>query len=144
MRFRKIRQGGWWQFQQRILQSVLNSGRDTGRTLWGPYGDYFEGAWGIITLWIMYPLSSSINVSIFHITWLDTFWTDLLFHLQSCSCLLLQAKHILSMFSMPNLVLSAWDTEINKTQLLSIHSLNPTFKLALENLIKNNNNRTAG
>ena len=26
----------------------------------------------------LYLISSSINVSIFHITWLDTFWTDLL------------------------------------------------------------------
>ena len=25
----------------------------------------------------LYLVSSSINVSIFHITWLDTFWTDL-------------------------------------------------------------------
>ena len=26
----------------------------------------------------LYLVSSSINVSIFHITWVDTFWTDLL------------------------------------------------------------------
>ena len=32
---RKILWGSWWWFQQRILQSVLNSGRDSGRTLWG-------------------------------------------------------------------------------------------------------------
>ena len=25
----------------------------------------------------LYLVSSSINVSVFHITWLDTFWTDL-------------------------------------------------------------------
>ena len=28
--------GSWWRFQQRILQSVLNSGRDARRTVWGP------------------------------------------------------------------------------------------------------------
>ena len=28
-------------------------------------------------LCFLYLVSSSINVSIFHITWLDTFWTDL-------------------------------------------------------------------
>ena len=27
----------------------------------------------------LYLVSSSINVSVFHITWLDTFWTDLIF-----------------------------------------------------------------
>ena len=27
----------------------------------------------------VYLVSSSINVSIFHITWSDTFWTDLIF-----------------------------------------------------------------
>ena len=27
----------------------------------------------------LYLVSSSINVSIFHITWLDTFWTDLIY-----------------------------------------------------------------
>ena len=41
-------------------------------------GTYFEGDRDIIVLCIMflYLASSSINVSIFHITWLDTFWTD--------------------------------------------------------------------
>ena len=37
---------------------------------------YFEGDWGVVVLCTMFPISSSINVSIFHITWLDTFWTD--------------------------------------------------------------------
>ena len=42
-------------------------------------GAYSEGDWGIIVLCTMFlvSLSSSINVSIFHITQLDTFWTDL-------------------------------------------------------------------
>ena len=39
-------------------------------------GAYFEGYWGIIVLWTMFLVSSSINVSVFHMTWLDTFWTD--------------------------------------------------------------------
>ena len=37
---------------------------------------YFEGDWGIIVLCTMFLISSSINVSIFHITWLDTCWTE--------------------------------------------------------------------
>ena len=42
-------------------------------------GAYFEGDWGIIVLCTMFLVSvfSLINISIFHITWLDTFWTEL-------------------------------------------------------------------
>ena len=40
-------------------------------------GAYFEGDWGIIVLCTMFLVSSSINVSIFHNTWMDTFWIDL-------------------------------------------------------------------
>ena len=42
-------------------------------------GAYSKGDWGIIVLCTMFLVSSSVNVSIFHITWLDTFWTDLLY-----------------------------------------------------------------
>ena len=42
-------------------------------------GDYFEGNWGVIVLCTIFLVSSSINISIFHITWLDTFWRDLIF-----------------------------------------------------------------
>ena len=38
---------------------------------------YFEGDWGIIVLCTRFLVSSLINFSIFHITWLDTFWRDL-------------------------------------------------------------------
>ena len=44
-------------------------------------GAYFEGDWGIIVLCTMFLVSSSINVSIFHITWLNTFWRDLVHYL---------------------------------------------------------------
>ena len=39
-------------------------------------GAYFEGDWGIIVLCTVFLVSASINVSSFHSTWLDTFWTD--------------------------------------------------------------------
>ena len=42
-------------------------------------GAYLEGDWGMTVLCTVFLLSSSINVSIFHITWLDTFWTDLIY-----------------------------------------------------------------
>ena len=41
-------------------------------------GTYFKGDWVFIVLCTMFLVSSSINVSIFHITFLDTFWTDLI------------------------------------------------------------------
>ena len=44
-------------------------------------GAYFEGEWGIIALCTMFLVycTSSIKVPIFHITWLETSWTDLIF-----------------------------------------------------------------
>ena len=42
-------------------------------------GAYIEGDWGVIVLCTIFLVSSSTNVSIFHITWLDTFWTDLVY-----------------------------------------------------------------
>ena len=43
-------------------------------------GARFEGDRGIIVLCTVFLVSSLINVSIFHITWLDPFWTDLCIH----------------------------------------------------------------
>ena len=42
-------------------------------------GAYFEGDWGAIVLCTMFLVSSSVNASIFHSTWLDTFWTGLVY-----------------------------------------------------------------
>ena len=41
------------------------------------HGAYFDRDWGVIVLCTMFFVSASISVSIFHRTWLDTFWTDL-------------------------------------------------------------------
>ena len=46
-----------------------------GRTVWVPRC-LFEEDWGSIVLCTMFLVSSSINISIFHITLLDIFWTD--------------------------------------------------------------------
>ena len=51
----------------------------------------FEGYWGVIILYTMFLVSYSINVSIFHIMGLDTFWTDLVFFsifcgICTCTC----------------------------------------------------------
>ena len=42
-------------------------------------GAYFEGDWGVTVLCTLYLVSFSVNVSTFHITWLDTFWTGLVY-----------------------------------------------------------------
>ena len=54
-----------------------------GRTLWGPKVPTLKGSEVSLSYvqCFLYLVSSSINVSIFHITWLDTFWTDLV-----CKC----------------------------------------------------------
>ena len=67
-------------FEQRHYENCMRS-----------QGDYFEGDWGIIVLCTMFLVPSSINVSIFHITWLDTFWTDLIFQNDSFPLSLLEA-----------------------------------------------------
>ena len=42
-------------------------------------GAYFEGDRDVIVLCTMFLVSCSINLSIFHITWLDTLWSDLIY-----------------------------------------------------------------
>ena len=51
-------------------------------------GAYFEGDWAVTVLCTMFLVSSSINVSIFHITWIDTFWTYLM-----CVCVFVYLLH---------------------------------------------------
>ena len=55
----------------------------TGRTVWGPKVPTLEGteASSSHVQCSLYLVSSSVNVSIFHITCLDTFWIDLVFSL---------------------------------------------------------------
>ena len=78
VRFRKIQQGSWWQFQQTILQSVLNSGKDARRTVWGPKVPTLKGTEGSLSCvqGFLYFVSSSNKCLYFQSTWLDTLWTD--------------------------------------------------------------------
>ena len=50
-----------------------------GRTVWGPKVPNLKVTEASLSYvqYFFYLVSSSINVSIFHITWLGTFWTDL-------------------------------------------------------------------
>ena len=78
MSFRKIWWGSWRQLQKRILQ-----GFEQWKRCWEncvrSQGAYFEGDWGVTVLCTMFLVSSSINVCIFHITGLYTFWTELIY-----------------------------------------------------------------
>ena len=50
-----------------------------GRTVRGPQVPTLKGTETSLShvQWFLYLVSSSVTVSIFHITWLDTFWNDL-------------------------------------------------------------------
>ena len=52
-----------------------------GRTVWGPKVPTLKGTEASLSCvqCFLYLVSSSIRVSIFHSTWLDTFWIDSLF-----------------------------------------------------------------
>ena len=54
----------------------------TGRIVWGPKVPTLKGT--EVSLFyvqcFLYLVSSSINVCIFHMTWLDAFWTDLVWY----------------------------------------------------------------
>ena len=56
----------------------LNSGRYAGKVVWGPKVPTLKGtkAWLSYVQCFLFLVSSSINASIFHTIWLDTFWTD--------------------------------------------------------------------
>ena len=70
-------------FKGKRFQTVNESGKYDGAADgdWENWvrsqGAYFEGDWGVIVLRTMFLVSSSINVSILHITWLNTFFKDL-------------------------------------------------------------------
>ena len=52
----------------------------TGRTVWGPKVPTLKGTEGSLSYvqCFLYFVSSSVNVSVFQITWLAIFWTDLI------------------------------------------------------------------
>ncbi len=67
----------WWRFKERIL----NSGRDTGRTVWGtkvPTLKRPEASFSFVQCFFHF-VPFLINVSIFYITWMDTFRTALVY-----------------------------------------------------------------
>ena len=59
------------------------------RTVWGLKVPTLKGTEEPLsyTQCFLYLIPSSINVSIFHSTWLDTFWTNLIYYIQFSSSL---------------------------------------------------------
>ena len=57
-----------------------------GRTVWGPKVPTLQGTEASMSYvrCFLYLVSSSTNVSISHITWLDTFWTELVYFPLQC------------------------------------------------------------
>ena len=64
----------------RIQKNMTGQLMAIGRTVWGPKVPTLKGTEASLSYvpCFLYPISSSINVSIFCIPWLDTFWTYLL------------------------------------------------------------------
>ena len=62
-----------------IQENMMGQLMAIGRTVWYPKVPTLKGtkAWVAYVQCLLYLVSSSTNVSIFHSTWMDTFWTDL-------------------------------------------------------------------
>ena len=62
-----------------IQENKVGQRIEIGRTVWGPKVPIWTGTAASLSYLqcFVYLASSYINVSIFHITWLDTFWTNL-------------------------------------------------------------------
>ena len=63
--------GKWFQTVNEIQENAVGQLLVIGRIVWGA-----EALLSYVQC-LLYLVSSSISVSIFHSTWLDTFWTDL-------------------------------------------------------------------
>ena len=61
-----------------IQQNTRGKLMEIGRIVWGPKAPTLKGTEASLSYaqCFLYLVSSAINVSIFHITWLDRFWTD--------------------------------------------------------------------
>ena len=61
-----------------IKQNTMWQLMASGRTVWGPKVPILKGTEMSLSYvqYFLYLLSSSINIPIFHITWMNTFWTD--------------------------------------------------------------------
>ena len=81
--FQKLKsplKGKRFQTLDEIQENIRGQLMAVGRTVWCPKLPTLKGT-EVSSSYVqrfLYLVSSSINVSIFHITWLDAFWTDLI------------------------------------------------------------------
>ena len=64
-----------------IQENMMGQLMASGWTVWGSKVPTWKGTEASLSYiqCFLYLISSSINISIFHSTWLDTFWTDLVY-----------------------------------------------------------------
>ena len=62
-------------------ENMMGQLMEIGRAVWGPKVLTLKGIEASLSYvqCFLYPVSSSLNVSIFHIAWLETFWTGLIY-----------------------------------------------------------------
>ena len=70
--------GKRFQTTDEIQENMMGQLMVIRRIVWGPKVPILKGTEASLSKvqCFLYHVSSSINVSIFHVTWLDTFWTD--------------------------------------------------------------------
>ena len=103
-----------------IQENTIRKLMAIGRTVWGPKVPTLKGTEASLSFvqCFLYLVSSSINVSIFHITWLDTFWVDLVY---SSSFLSLLKYSVLCFFF--------WPQVFFQNMIFSLHKILQSFYL---------------
>ena len=73
--------GKRFQTMDEIQENMTGQLMAIGRTVWGPKVPTLKGTEASLSYvqCFSHLVSSSVNISIFHIPWLDTFWTDLVY-----------------------------------------------------------------
>ena len=73
--------GKRFQTHDEIQEILTGQMMAIGRSAWGPKVPTLKGTEASLSnvRWFLYLVSSSTNVSIFYVTWLDTFWIDLIY-----------------------------------------------------------------
>ena len=73
--------GKRFQTVDEIQENMTGQLMAIGRTMWGPKVPTLKGTEASLSYvqCFLYLVSSSVNISFFHITCLDTFWTDLVY-----------------------------------------------------------------
>ena len=102
-----------------IQENMMGQLMLIGRIVWGPKVPTLKGTDTLLSYvqCFLYLLSSSINVSIFHITWLDTFLTDLIYvyiYVCVCVCVCIYIYIFLIIGAQQNIVPVLWAEWGNK------------------------------